>query len=44
MKLADGRPDPGLVSGKADPQVLKKFIAALGRRRHYEREAEPGFA
>ena len=40
MKLADGRPDPGLVSGKADPQVLKKFIAALGRRRHHEREGD----
>jgi len=48
--LADDRPDPGLVLAGAKPKPaadadsadgMQRFIAALARHRHYERELDP---
>jgi catalase len=40
-ELADGRPDPGILTGDAAKaeHIVADFIAALGRHRHPEREA-----
>ena len=38
--LADGSADPGLISAQAG-DAATRFIAALARHRHYERETDP---
>jgi catalase len=37
--LPDGHPDPGVLTGTAVDESLARFIAALARHRHPEREA-----
>jgi catalase len=39
--LPDGRPDPGVVTGKADEAMAATFLAALTKHRHFDRETDP---
>ena len=40
-KLPDGAPDPGLVFADDASQATRKFIAAIARHRHFERQTDP---
>ncbi len=39
--LPDGAADSGLLSGTGDTATAEKFMAALARHRHFERETDP---
>ena len=39
--LPDGKPDPGLVTGAAGDAIVDRFLAALAKHRHFERETDP---
>ena len=39
--LPDGRPDPGLILAKTASAGTARFIAALRKHRHFERETDP---
>ncbi|MEO5821379.1 MAG: catalase, partial [Vicinamibacteraceae bacterium] len=39
--LPDGKPDPGLLVGAAGEAIVDKFLAALAKHRHFERETDP---
>jgi len=43
LKLPNGKPDPGMVSGSSDGtgKTIEAFIAAVARHRHPERETDP---
>ncbi|MEO6056848.1 MAG: catalase [Gemmatimonadales bacterium] len=46
LKLASGAADPGLVLGSSAEvgEAIDAFVVALGKHRHFEREAEPAMA
>jgi catalase len=39
--LPDGQADPGLLTGAADEAIVDRFLTALGKHRHFERETDP---
>jgi catalase len=40
-KLPDGKPDPGIVHSPDAADAAPKFIAAIARHRHFERQTDP---
>ena len=41
LALADGGADPGLIVSQGGGDPVAAFVAALGKRRHFERETDP---
>jgi len=39
--LPDGQPDPGLLMSKGGGDLAARFIAAIARHRHFERQTDP---
>jgi catalase len=41
LALPDGQPDPGLIAAADASTASDRFVAAIAKHRHFERETDP---